>query len=69
MLKEVYKTWIFEKKSGNTAVATIALAIITIGSMHLSESGTIAAFRGEKENTQLDDKGDVFNTFNLFQHA
>ncbi len=37
---------------------------IAIGSVHLSESGTIAAFRGEKEDSQLDEKGNVFNTFN-----
>ncbi len=40
-----------------------------IGSVHPSESGTIAAFRGEKGKSQLDEKGNVFTTFNLFQHA
>ncbi len=40
-----------------------------IGSVHPSESGTIAAFQGEKGESQLDEKGNVFNTFNLFQYA
>ncbi len=35
-----------------------------IGSVHPSESGTIAAFREEKGESQLDEKGNVFNTFN-----
>ncbi len=35
-----------------------------IGSVHPSESGTIAAFQGEKEESQLDEKGNVLNTFN-----
>ncbi len=42
---------------------------MSIGSVHPSDSGTIAAFWGEKGKSQLDEKGDVFNTFNLFQHA
>ncbi len=32
-----------------------------IEGVHLSESGTIAAFRGEKGVSQLDEKGNVFN--------
>ncbi len=36
-----------------------------IGSVHLSESSTIAAFQGEKGESQLDKKGNVFNTFNM----
>ncbi len=35
-----------------------------IGSVHPSESGTIAAFRVEKGESQLDEKGNVVNTFN-----
>ncbi len=35
-----------------------------IRSMHPSESHTIAAFQGEKGESQLDKKGNVFNTFN-----
>ncbi len=35
-----------------------------IGSMHPSESGIIDAFCGEKGESQLDEKGNVFNTFN-----
>ncbi len=34
------------------------------GKVHPSESGTIAGFRGEKGESQLDEKGNVFNTFN-----
>ncbi len=34
--------------------------------MHPSESVTIAAFKGEKEESQLDEKGNVFNTFNMY---
>ncbi len=40
-----------------------------IGSVHPSKSGTIPAFQGEKGQSQLDEKGNVFNTFNLFQQA
>ncbi len=40
---------------------------LCIGLVHPSESGTIAAFHGEKGDSQLDEKGNVFNTFNLFQ--
>ncbi len=29
------------------------------------QSGTIAALWGEKEESQLDDKGNVFNTFHM----
>ncbi len=36
-----------------------------IRSVHPSESITIAAFRGEKGESQLDEKGNVFNTFNI----
>ncbi len=36
-----------------------------IGSVQPSESGTIAAFQGEKGESQLDEKGNVFNTFNM----
>ncbi len=38
---------------------------LTIGSVHPSESGTIAAFWGEKGENQLDEKGNVFNTFKM----
>ncbi len=37
---------------------------LCIGSVHPSESGTIAAFQGEKGESQLDEKGNVYNTFN-----
>ncbi len=37
-----------------------------IGSVHPSESGTIAALRIEKGESQLDEKGNVVNTFNQF---
>ncbi len=36
----------------------------TTGSVHPSESGTIAAFQEEKGESQLDKKGNVFNIFN-----
>ncbi len=36
-----------------------------IGSVHPSESDTIAAFQGEKGESQLDEKGNVFNTFSM----
>ncbi len=39
-----------------------------IGSVHPSESSAIAAFRGEKGESQLDEKGNVFNTFNQLFH-
>ncbi len=56
----------------NTEIVTTALQVIiqgyrsieTIGSVHLSESGTIAVFWGEKGENQLDEKGNVFNTSN-----
>ncbi len=35
-----------------------------IGSVHPSESGTITALQGEKGESQLEEKGNVFNTFN-----
>ncbi len=38
--------------------------MIIIGSVYPSESGTMAAFQGEKGERQLDEKGNVFNTFN-----
>ncbi len=37
---------------------------LLIGSVHPSESGTIAAFRVEKGESQLNEKGNVLNTFN-----
>ncbi len=37
----------------------------TIGIVHPSESGTITAFQREKGESQLDEKGNVFNTFNM----
>ncbi len=40
-----------------------------IGSMHPSENDTIAVFQGEKGESKLDEKENVFTTFNLFQHA
>ncbi len=36
-----------------------------IRSVHLSESVTTAAFQGEKGKSQLDEKRNVFNTFNM----
>ncbi len=36
-----------------------------IGSVHPSERGTIAAWQGEKGESQLDEKGNVFNPFNM----
>ncbi len=38
---------------------------VSIGNVHPSESSTIAAFRGEKGDNQLDEKGNAFNTFNM----
>ncbi len=40
-----------------------------IGSVHPSESSTIAAFWLEKGERQLDEKGNVFNTSTSFYHA
>ncbi len=43
----------------------VGIDIPHIGSMHPSESDTIVAFRGEKGESQLDEKGNVFNIFNM----
>ncbi len=40
------------------------VCIETIGSVHPSKSDTIAVFQGEKVESQLNEKGNVFNTFN-----
>ncbi len=45
---------------------TTQLYTHAIGSVHPSESDTIAAFQGEKVESQLDEKGNVFNTLNSF---
>ncbi len=37
----------------------------SFGSVHPSESGTIALFYGESGESELDKKGNVFNTFNM----
>ncbi len=42
--------------------------IIIIGSVQPSESGTIAAFQGEKKESQLDEKGNaliLLTSFNM----
>ncbi len=44
---------------------SVGYVLAVIGSVHSSESSTIAAFQGEKGESQLDEKGNVFNTFNL----
>ncbi len=36
--------------------------------MHLLESVAIPAFRVEKGDNKVDEKGDVFNTFNTHDH-
>ncbi len=43
---------------------SVPFGLASIGSVHPSESGTIAAFRVEKGESQLDGKGNVVNTFN-----
>ncbi len=40
-------------------------SLVCIGSVHPSESGTIAVFQGEKGESYVDEKGNVFNTFNI----
>ncbi len=48
--------------SQKVAIVISKLAIIEIGSVHPSESGTIAVFRGEKGESQLGEKGNIFNS-------
>ncbi len=44
-------------------VVVVLIFAIVIGSVHPSESGTIALFQEEKGESQLDEKGNVFNIF------
>ncbi len=46
-------------------VVVVVTVIFLLGSVHPSESSTIAAFQGEKGESQLDEMGNVFNTFNM----
>ncbi len=66
----IYGSIFDRRKSGTELVEFIHIQKIlpqiwfyAIGSVHLSESGTIAAFRVEKGESQLDEKGNVVNTF------
>ncbi len=46
------------------STVSLWMVTMTIQSMHPSESVTIAVFWGEKEESQLDEKENAFNTFN-----
>ncbi len=58
------------KRDHKSAIFVLSLSFTpnmarSIRSVHLSESVTITAFWGEKGESQLDEKGNVFNTFNM----
>ncbi len=58
------------KEWGTTfTIAGACLAPYTKLKACICQSGTITAFWGEKGESQLEKKGNVFNIFNLFQRA